>query len=575
MKKKVRVAAIQCAIGTDVDQNLATCLRLLDKAAAGGAALAVLPEFCNHLSWYENAEHCAKVSVDLHGPFLAALGMKARQHRMHVVANCTVLRDDETITATSVLFSPDGNILGTADKQVLMGHENDFLVPAKTPSEVIATDLGRIGLYACMDGVICETPRSLALRGAQILCNSLNSFATDEGSLHIPVRAAENRVFVVAANKVGALIPEALLEPVSQATQIPVRFLNGAGDSQVVAPDGTVLAKAKVAEESVVFADIDPSLADQKKRASGTDIFRSRRPELYGPIAEPPQALAFAPSASTLAVACFSPKSEGMAAVTEVTQAIAEAARKNVAVLTLSELFCFEKGLVDVPSEAHGRSLSAVEALRTACARAEKETGQPIVVVTSLAVEDKGHLHHAGVVISRAGVVHRQPQVHRSLRHESWANLGHGFTTVDLPWGRLGVVVGEDALYPETFRLLALQGANAVAVPCTLGESWETSLGLVERAAENRLCLMASSRPFAQGRGLIATLEEDFTIMTPWKTRAFDGFISQPLVKPLRDEDGLAYGTIHPQAAENKTISKRTHLLDSRPWALAGSLVGR
>jgi len=54
----------------------------------------------------------------------------------------------------------------------------------------------------------------------------------------------ENKVFVVAANKVGPLVPEDMIEGISAATGIPLEFLCGAGESQVVAPDGTVLAKA-------------------------------------------------------------------------------------------------------------------------------------------------------------------------------------------------------------------------------------------------------------------------------------------------------------------------------------------
>ena len=141
---------------------------------------------------------------------------------------------------------------------------------------VLQTPLGKLGLYACMDGVVSETPRCLALRGAEILCNSLNSFATDEGSLHIPVRAAESRVFVVAANKIGPLIPEAILEPVSAATGIPIRFLSGAGDSQIVAPDGTVLALASPDKAEVIWADIDVSEARSKQRPDGTQVFAAR-----------------------------------------------------------------------------------------------------------------------------------------------------------------------------------------------------------------------------------------------------------------------------------------------------------
>ena len=139
-----------------------------------------------------------------------------------------------------------------------------------------------------MDGVINETPRCLALNGAQLMLNSLNSFATDEASLHIPVRAAENKVFVVAANKVGPLVPEDMLEAISAGTGIPLKFLDGAGESQIVAPDGTVLAMASRDQAEYVYADIDVSRADDKRRPDGTDIFASRRPQLYQDIASDP-----------------------------------------------------------------------------------------------------------------------------------------------------------------------------------------------------------------------------------------------------------------------------------------------
>ena len=72
-----RVAAVQFASGTDVDANLQTCLRMIDQAALIEPEIMVLPEFCNHISWYEEAEHASAVSVELHGPFLSAIGQRA------------------------------------------------------------------------------------------------------------------------------------------------------------------------------------------------------------------------------------------------------------------------------------------------------------------------------------------------------------------------------------------------------------------------------------------------------------------------------------------------------------------
>jgi predicted amidohydrolase len=159
------------------------------------------------VSWYEDRAHAYRVSVALDSGFLRAIAGKAREHQAHIVINCTVQRDDGVATGTSLLYGPDGELLAAADKQLLMGHEHNFLQRATAPAPVTTTAIGRVGLYTGTDGLICETSRSLALRGAQILCNSLSSPGRCDSDLHIPVRAAENRVFVIAANKVGPARP--------------------------------------------------------------------------------------------------------------------------------------------------------------------------------------------------------------------------------------------------------------------------------------------------------------------------------------------------------------------------------
>ena len=218
------MAAAQFAVGSDIAANLESALRVIQAAADHEPQLLVLPEFINHLSWYDSAEHCYDVSLELDGDFLKQVAAAARSAGCYLVANCTMRRENRTCSASSLLYSPQGELLGVNDKQVLIGHENNFLQRAGAPGPVVETPFARVGMYACMDGVVCETPRYLALRGAQVLCNSVNSFAPDESSLHIPVRAAENKVFVVAANKIGPLVPAEMLDDLSAMTNIPKRF---------------------------------------------------------------------------------------------------------------------------------------------------------------------------------------------------------------------------------------------------------------------------------------------------------------------------------------------------------------
>ena len=110
---------------------------------------------------------------------------------------------------------------------------------------------------------------------------------------------------------------------------------------------------------------------------------------------------------------------------------------------------------------------------------------------------------HVGIVVDRTGVIGRQVQIHAVARHADWqSRLGGAVTPIDLPWGRLAVVVGDDLIYPEVARFAALASCDVLAVPFDVQERWECELGLVERAAENRVCLVASTRPGPLGWGV-------------------------------------------------------------------------
>ena len=248
----VRLAAAQYATGCDVEENLETALRMIRLAARERPQVVVLPEFGNHLSVYDSAEHCWEVSVDLESPWTRRIGELAARHSMWIQFNCTVRREPGRVTNTNFLVAPDGRIAAANDKTVLMGAEGIHLSPATVPATVVDAGFARIGTYACMDGVVPEVPRTLVARGADLLLNSLNSFATDEAAIHVPVRAAENRAWLVACCKIGPLLPPDRLGEFSSAMGVPAAMLRGAGESQIVRPDGKVVARAPRDHEAVI-----------------------------------------------------------------------------------------------------------------------------------------------------------------------------------------------------------------------------------------------------------------------------------------------------------------------------------
>ena len=520
----LRVAAAQFAVGTDVDANLAACVRMLDTAAADGAELAVLPEFCNHLSVYDSADHCRAVAVPLDGDWLGALARRAAHHRMYAALAVTVPRAGGRVTVTSVLIGPDGRITATADKQMLMGNERAYLSAGESPSAVAGTAFGPVGLYACMDGVTFETPRALAVGGARLLCNSLNSFARDEASLHVPVRAAENGVWVAAANKVGSLLPAGRAAEFAEALGVPAEALEGAGESQIVDPDGTVVVKAPSAGEAVVVAEIDLSRG-RPQRLEG------RRPRVYGPLAGTGTATPAATEVSEMRAACVSGAQHDPELIGEVFAA-------GASLVVLPELTPAPAGI----------------------------PGGVLVVTTA---ERDGQ--HVGQVWTAGGLVHEQAQIHRCDRHPDVTRLGEAVGLYRTPFGDMAVIVGNDHRHPETIRLAAVAGASLVAVCWQPEHRWECDLGLVERAAENRVSLAACAPP----RPLAATMLLDppaDSLWNPRRSSPFDGTINAPVCMRAAPGDGLLVGALHPGRAAHREVSRDTDLVGGRSLAAAAVL---
>jgi len=531
---RLRVAAAQFAVGTDVDANLAACLRTLDAAAAGGAQLAVLPEFCNHLSVYDSTDHCRAVAVPLDGGWMGALARRAAHHRIYAALAVTVPRAGGRVTVTSVLVDPDGQITATADKQMLMGNERAHLSAGERPGEVADTVFGPVGLYACMDGVTFETPRALAVSGARLLCNSLNSFAGDEASLHVPVRAAENGVWVAAANKVGSLLPAGRAAEFAEALGVPAEALEGAGESQIVDPDGTVVVKAPPTGEAVVVADIDLSHCRPQQLAG-------RRPRLYGPLASPGTAVPAPAETSSVTVVCVPGAHQHPELISEVfedPELIGEAFDVGALLVVLPEL-------TPVP----GGIPAGVLVVTTA-----KRGGQ-----------------HLGQVWTAGGLAHEQAQIHRCDRHPDVARLGEGIGLHRTPFGDMAVIVGDDHRHPETIRLAAVAGARLVAVCWQPEHRWECDLGLVERAAENRVSLAACAPPGPLAATMLLDPPAD-SLWNPGRTQPFDGTINAPACLRAAPGDGLLVGTLHPGRAANREISKDTDLVGGRSLAAAAVL---
>jgi predicted amidohydrolase len=104
-----------------------------------------------------------------------------------------------------VLLGPDG-LIGRYRKTHLpyVGVDR-FTVAGDEPYVVHETAIGRIGLEICYDLRFSEVTRILALRGAEIVAHPTNfpRAARSNCEFLTRARAAENRVFLLTANRIG------------------------------------------------------------------------------------------------------------------------------------------------------------------------------------------------------------------------------------------------------------------------------------------------------------------------------------------------------------------------------------
>jgi predicted amidohydrolase len=126
----------------------------------------------------------------------------------------------------------------------------------------------RVGLLVCFDHMFPEAARTLALEGAEIICHPSNLVLPEYGQLTTRVRSIENRVYWILANRHGT-------------ERRGGKSLTYTGCSQVVAPDGELLARAEPDGDALTIVEVDPLAAKDKHVTESNDLFADRRVELY------------------------------------------------------------------------------------------------------------------------------------------------------------------------------------------------------------------------------------------------------------------------------------------------------
>jgi deaminated glutathione amidase len=278
------LAVIQMVSQDDVLANLAQARRLLERAAAGGARLAVLPENFAAMGRRDLAALGRREAYG-DGPILPWLKQAARDLRLWIVAGTLPLppdgQPDGKAMACSLLIDEQGERVARYDKLHLFdvdvadsrGRYRESDDYAHGHSLVVAdTPVGRLGLTVCYDLRFPELYGALCEAGAELI-SVPSAFTAVTGAAHWQVltraRAIETQCYLLAAGQGGC-------HPGGRETF---------GHSAIIDPWGRVLAEQAQGEGLLLAARDAAEQAAIRQRmpvARHKRFFAAAEPRLPG-----------------------------------------------------------------------------------------------------------------------------------------------------------------------------------------------------------------------------------------------------------------------------------------------------
>ena len=212
----MHVAALQMVSGTSVPANLVMAGQLLERAAAQGAELAVLPEyFC--VMGLKDTDKLAVQEAAGAGPIQDFLARSARELGLWIVGGTVPLgaSDRQHVRNSSLVYAPTGQCVARYDKIHLFRFDNGLeqydesrviesgAAPVTFELPSVDGHRYRVGLSVCYDLRFPELYR--AMKADLLLVPS--AFTRTTGQAHWEVllraRAIENLAYVVAAAQGG------------------------------------------------------------------------------------------------------------------------------------------------------------------------------------------------------------------------------------------------------------------------------------------------------------------------------------------------------------------------------------
>jgi N-carbamoylputrescine amidase len=266
--KPVRVATVIFnAPSGRAAENLARMETWVASAREEGAVIVCFPEL--NVTGYGTGLEVSDWAAEIRGGIAEPLTAMAARHEAVILAGLVERGASGRLHASHVVVSPAGPI-GVYRKLHLAPPEKKIFTPGDRIPLFEAAGV-RFGIQLCYDAHFPELSTRMALDGAEVIFfPHASPRGTPEEKLsswmrHLPARAFDNGLFVVACNQAG-----------ENGTG-----LTFPGVAMAIGPDGRILAEHRSGEEGLLVVDLrDEDLAAVRSHPMRY-FLPNRRPEIF------------------------------------------------------------------------------------------------------------------------------------------------------------------------------------------------------------------------------------------------------------------------------------------------------
>lgn len=442
--------------------NIKELKGLVREAAENGAELIVTPEMATTGYHYLDRSAISPYVDTIPGLTTAQFSEIAKAYQTHIVIGMAEL-DSETglYYNSAALVGPEGYI-GKYRKIHQWVVENYWSCWGDIGCPVFETEIGNIAMIICQDATYLESARLAAVNGADILCFPTNSSGASISMLQH--WAEMNGLYIVSANRSDK-----------------EEDFNMIGASAIWAPNGEKIAEAPFTSEvtgcspSILYGTINTS--DYQNHAKSRML--ERRMDAYkelmlflGPWDYTKNTHSRSIKAATLQ---YEPIiGDKQANLSKVKKLVREKVEGDVNLIVLPELSLIGPVKTirkqDIHPFAETDDGPTIQEMKQLAREVEAH------IVFGFAEQEMPHFYNAALLISPQGeVIGKHRKIHLNEQNDKWATPGDRiFVTPVNGFGRVGMMIGYDATFPEVSSVLAVKRADMICIPA----SWSGEHGV-------------------------------------------------------------------------------------------------